>query len=57
MRLAPAPLAFANEPAEAIRIAGESSPHHPRRLECIDACRYFAGLLLAAITACRRTRF
>jgi ADP-ribosylglycohydrolase len=49
MRLAPAPLAFANDPAEAIRLAGESSRTTHAALECIDACRYFAGLLLAAI--------
>ena len=49
MRLAPAPSAFANDPAEAIRLAGESSRTTHAALECIDACRYFAGLLLAAI--------
>jgi ADP-ribosyl-[dinitrogen reductase] hydrolase len=50
MRLAPAPLTFANDPAEAIRLAGESSRTTHAAPECIDACRYFAGLLLAAIS-------
>lgn len=49
MRLAPAPLAFADDPAEAIRIAGDSSRTTHGALECVDSCRYFAGLLLSAI--------
>jgi ADP-ribosyl-[dinitrogen reductase] hydrolase len=49
MRLAPAPLAFAHDATQAIDIAGESSRTTHASVECIDACRYFAGLLLAAI--------
>jgi ADP-ribosylglycohydrolase len=49
MRLAPAPLAFAGNPAEAIRLAGDSSRTTHGAAECVDACRYFAGLLLAAV--------
>jgi ADP-ribosyl-[dinitrogen reductase] hydrolase len=49
MRLAPAPLAFASDPVEAIRLAGDSSRTTHAATECIDACRYFAGLLLAAL--------
>lgn len=49
MRLAPAPLAFANDPAEAIARAADSSRTTHGALECVDACRYFAGLLLAAV--------
>ncbi|MCI0699878.1 MAG: ADP-ribosylglycohydrolase family protein [Planctomycetia bacterium] len=49
MRLAPAPLAFANKPETAIYMAGQSSRTTHAALECIDSCRYFAGLLLAAI--------
>jgi len=49
MRLAPAPLAFANKPETAIYMAGQSSRTTHGAPECIDACRYFAGLLLAAI--------
>lgn len=48
MRLAPAPLAFVNNPAEAIRLAGESSRTTHGAKVCVDACRYFAGLILAA---------
>jgi len=49
MRLAPAPLAFANNPSEAIARAADSSRTTHGALECVDACRYFAGLLLAAV--------
>jgi len=50
MRLAPAPLAFANDPVKAIAIAGESSRTTHGADECIEACCYFASLLLAAIS-------
>jgi ADP-ribosylglycohydrolase len=50
MRLAPAPLAFANEPQEAIDMAGESSRTTHGAPECVESCRYFAGLLLAALS-------
>jgi ADP-ribosylglycohydrolase len=49
MRLAPAPLAFAGNPETAIYIAGQSSRTTHGAAECVDACRYFAGLLLAAV--------
>lgn len=49
MRLAPAPLAFAGDPEKAIFMAGESSRTTHGADECVDACRYFAGLLLAAV--------
>jgi ADP-ribosyl-[dinitrogen reductase] hydrolase len=49
MRLAPAPLAFASNPTEAIRVAGDSSRTTHAAAECVDACRYFAGILLAAV--------
>ena len=49
MRLAPAPLAFAKDPAAAIAHAGDSSRTTHGSQECVDACRYFAGLLLAAL--------
>lgn len=50
MRLAPAPLAFATDPPLAIDMAGQSSRTTHGATECIDACRYFAGLLLAAVS-------
>ena len=49
MRLAPAPLAFAAAPETALRRAGDSSRTTHAAAECVDACRYFAGLLLAAL--------
>ncbi|HEY1189209.1 MAG TPA: ADP-ribosylglycohydrolase family protein, partial [Gemmata sp.] len=50
MRLAPAPLAFARAPGRAIALAGESSRTTHAAAECVEACRYFAGLLLAAVS-------
>lgn len=50
MRLAPAPLAFAAKPETAIDMAGQSSRTTHGAAECVDACRYFAGLLLAAVS-------
>jgi ADP-ribosylglycohydrolase len=50
MRLAPAPLAFASDPAKAISLAGDSSRTTHAAAECVEACRYFAGLLLAALS-------
>ncbi|MDY3561668.1 ADP-ribosylglycohydrolase family protein [Gemmata sp. JC673] len=50
MRLAPAPLAFARDPEKATHLAGESSRTTHAAAECVEACRYFAGLLLAAVS-------
>jgi ADP-ribosylglycohydrolase len=49
MRLAPAPLAYASRPDVAIYMAGQSSRTTHGADACVDACRYFAGLLLAAL--------
>jgi ADP-ribosylglycohydrolase len=49
MRLAPTPLAFAGKPDVAIYMAGQSSRTTHGAPECVDSCRYFAGLLLAAV--------
>jgi len=49
MRLAPAPLAFARNPHEAIERAGDSSRTTHAAPECIDSCRWFAALILAAL--------
>lgn len=49
MRLAPVPLAFAADPAEAVRLAGDSSRTTHGTAEAVDACRYFAGLLVGAL--------
>ena len=49
MRLAPVPMYFAGDPAEAIDLSADSSrtTHGPE--EAVDACRYFAGLLVGAL--------
>jgi ADP-ribosyl-[dinitrogen reductase] hydrolase len=49
MRLAPVPVAWMHDPTKAIQLAGESSQTTHRNRECVDACRYFAGLIVGAI--------
>ncbi|MXZ90389.1 MAG: ADP-ribosylglycohydrolase family protein [Chloroflexi bacterium] len=49
MRLAPAPLFFASDPELAIRMSGESSRTTHGAATCVDACRYFGGLLVGAV--------
>jgi len=49
MRLAPVPLFFAQDPVQAIFYAGESSRTTHGAQECVDACRYFAGLIIGAL--------
>lgn len=49
MRLAPVPLFFRHDTMLAIQLAGESSRTTHALPVCVDACRYFAGLLLGAL--------
>ena len=49
MRLAPAPMYFAGDPAEAITLSSDSSRTTHGAEEAVDACRYFAGLLVGAL--------
>ena len=49
MRLAPASLFFASDPELAIRMSGESSRTTHGAVTCVDACRYFGGLLVGAV--------
>ncbi len=49
MRLAPVPLAYAADPREAIRLAGESSRTTHGAATAIDGCRYLAALLIGAV--------
>lgn len=49
MRLAPVPLAFGHQPREAIERAGQSSRTTHAAPEAIDACRYFAALIVGAV--------
>ena len=48
MRLAPVPMFFGPDLERTIHFAGESSRTTHGAQECIDACRYFASLLLCA---------
>lgn len=49
MRLAPVAIAYAHDPVEAVRLAGESSRTTHGAREAVDACRYFASLLVGAM--------
>jgi len=49
MRLAPVPLFFASNPRQAIAHAADSSRTTHGALDAVDACRYFAGLILGAL--------
>lgn len=49
MRLAPVPLAYARRPERAIHLAAESSRTTHAAREAVDACRWFAGLLVGAL--------
>jgi ADP-ribosyl-[dinitrogen reductase] hydrolase len=50
MRLAPVPLFFVKTPHEAIALAADSSRTTHGARETVDACRYFAALLVGAVT-------
>ncbi len=50
MRLAPVAMAFRHDPRLAVELAGESSRTTHGATECVDACRYFAGLLVGAMS-------
>jgi ADP-ribosylglycohydrolase len=49
MRLAPVPMFYFKSPGEAIERAGESSRTTHGAQTAVDACRYFAGLLVGAL--------
>lgn len=49
MRLAPVPLFFAADPGKAIYLSAESSKTTHGARTCLDACRYFGGLLVGAV--------
>ena len=51
MRLAPIAIYYQDNPDELILFAGESSRTTHGSAECIDACKYFASLLVKAMTA------
>lgn len=49
MRLSPVAIAYAHDPTEAVRLAGESSRTTHGAREAVDACRYVASLLIGAM--------
>lgn len=49
MRLAPVPIAFAHDPATAIRLSGESSRTTHGTAACIDACRLMGAIIVGAL--------
>jgi len=49
MRLAPVPLFFASDPKQAIHYASETSRTTHATKAAVDACRYFAGLIVGAL--------
>jgi ADP-ribosylglycohydrolase len=49
MRLAPIPIYYASDPREAITRAAESSRTTHGATEAVDACRYYAGLIVGAL--------
>lgn len=49
MRLAPIPLFYAHNPAEAIEQSGASSRTTHGARNAVDACRYFGGLIVGAV--------
>jgi ADP-ribosyl-[dinitrogen reductase] hydrolase len=51
MRLAPVPMYFRSEPAVAVKRAGLSSRTTHGTAEAVDACRYFAGVLILALNS------
>jgi ADP-ribosyl-[dinitrogen reductase] hydrolase len=56
MRLAPIPLAWRRTPGQAIAAAVASSRTTHGATECLDACRLWSGLLLAALQGWPRER-
>ena len=49
MRLAPVPMFFARDAADAVHYSGQSSRTTHGAIACIDACRYYGGLMWAAL--------
>lgn len=49
MRLAPIPLFYANNPAEAVRRAADSSRTTHDARDVVDACRYYSSLIVGAL--------
>lgn len=50
MRLGPIPLAYRRDPARALIMASDSSRTTHAAIECLDACRVWTALIIAALT-------
>lgn len=57
MRLAPLPIWYASDPAEAMARAAAGSRTTHATEAAVDACRYFAGLLIGAMSGAPREVF
>lgn len=49
MRLAPVPMFFGNDPEQAVSFSAQSSVSTHGAQTAVDACRYFGGLIFAAL--------
>ncbi len=49
MRLVPVPLFYADDPAKALEMSRQSSRTTHQAKSCLDACQYFAGLIIGAL--------
>jgi len=56
MRLAPIPLAFCNNPLQAVHLASEMSRTTHGAREPIDACRYYTTLIIGALRGSRKAQ-
>ncbi len=54
MRLAPVPMFYAATPEEAIERSGDSSRTTHATRAAVDACRYFGGLITAALNGAKK---
>jgi len=54
MRLAPVPMFYAADARKAISRAADSSRTTHGTAEAVDACRYFAGLIIGALQGCSK---
>ncbi|MBX9695302.1 MAG: ADP-ribosylglycohydrolase family protein, partial [Cyanobacteria bacterium] len=54
MRLAPIPMFYVRDPAEAIEKSGQSSMTTHAANSCIDACRYLGALIVGALSGAEK---
>ena len=57
MRLAPVPMFYASNGADAVRYSGESSRTTHVARTCVDGCRYYGGLIWAALNGLEKSDF